>query len=81
MISMGQKGCSNRVAMHLLVNGAALPIAQMGPDFLLLDKRIDHPPGEATIVFSVEGHSERRWLVRLPEGMSSASERVSIARP
>lgn len=80
MTSIGQKGCSNRVDMQLLVNGASLPIAQMGPDFLLIGKTIDHPPAEATIIFSVEGHKERRWQVRLPEGLATGRERVVIAK-
>lgn len=66
--------------MQLLVNGVSLPIAQMGPDFLLLGKSIDHPPAEATIVFSVEGYSERRWQVRMPEGLAVGRERVTIAK-
>jgi len=66
--------------MQLLVDGVSLPIGQMGPDFLLLDKSIDRPPGEATIVFSVEGYDERRWQVRLPEGLSADCERVVIAK-
>jgi len=65
--------------MQLLVNGWALQIAQMGDDFLLLDELIDHPPCEATIVFSVE-ECERRWPVRLPSGLTAASDRVQIAR-
>ncbi len=65
--------------MRLLIGGASLPIAQMGPDFLLLDQPIDHPPGEATIVFSVDDN-ERRWPVRLPEGLSAGCERVVIAK-
>lgn len=78
--SLGQKGCSNRVEMQLLVNGASLPIGQMGPDFLLLEQLIDHPPVEATIVFCVEGHSERRWQVWLPEGLAIGRERVKLAK-
>ena len=65
--------------MQLLVNGSALSIAQMGPDFLLLDKPIDHPACEATILFSVDD-SERRWQVRLPDGLSMGCERVAIAK-
>ena len=64
--------------MQLLVNGSSLPIAQMGPDFLLLDKLIDHPPCKATILFSVDD-SERRWPVRLPDGLAAGRERVTIA--
>jgi hypothetical protein len=80
LIFPGQKGCSNRVEMQLLIGDLSLSIAQMGPDFLLLDKTIDHPPAEATIIFSVEGSSERRWQVRLPEGISAGCERVVIAK-
>ena len=65
--------------MQLLVSGSSLPIAQMGRDFLLLDKPIDHPPCEATILFAVDD-SERRWPVRLPDGLAVGRERVSIAR-
>lgn len=66
--------------MQLLVNGTSLSIGQMGPDFLLLDKTIDHPPTEATIVFRVEGYDEERWQVRLPDGLTAGQERVSIAK-
>ena len=66
--------------MQLLVNGSELPIAQMGPDFLLLDKTIDHPPVMASIVFTVEGHERRQWQVWLPEGLAAGRERVVIAK-
>lgn len=65
--------------MQLLVNGSSLPIAQMGPDFLLLDKPIDHPPCEATILFSVDDN-QRSWAVRLPDGLAVGRERVAITR-
>lgn len=65
--------------MRLLVDGASLPIAQLGPDFLLLDEPMDHPPGEATIVFTVDDH-ERSWPVRLPDGLSADCERGAIAK-
>ena len=65
--------------MQLLVNGSPLPIAQMGPDFLLLDKSIDHPAGEAIIFFSVDGN-ERRWPVCLPDGLAKDRERVVITK-
>ena len=80
LTSIGQKGCSNRVEMQLLVNGVSLPIAEMGPDFHFLRKTIDHPPGKATIVFQIEGYPERRWQVRLPEGLAVGRERVVIAK-
>ena len=63
--------------MRLLVNGAALSITQMGPDFLFVESAANYPPGEATIVLQVD-QNERRWTVRLPDGISAGSERVTI---
>jgi hypothetical protein len=76
--SVGYIGHSAQIEMELLVNGATLSIGQMGPDFLLLDDPIDVPPGNAVIVFSVDGNA-RRWEVRLPEGVAAGRQRVPIA--
>ncbi len=64
--------------MRLLVNGSSIPVIQMGPDFLLVDAPFDHPPGDASVVLQVD-QSERRWNVRLPNGISANSKRVAIA--
>lgn len=64
--------------MRLLVNGCSLEIAQMGPDFLLLQSPVNHPPSEVCVVLRVD-QSESQWKVRLPEGISAASNRVRIA--
>jgi hypothetical protein len=50
--------------------------ASFGPDFLLLDEVVPHPPTEAVIKMRVD-EEEKQWRVRLPEGI--ASERVSLA--
>jgi len=76
--SSSQNGHSAQVKMRLLVNGSSIAVAQMGPDFLLVDAPINHPPGNASLVLQVD-QSERRWDVRLPEGISAASKRVAIA--
>jgi hypothetical protein len=73
-----QGGHSARVNMKLLVNGSSLPMSQMGPDFLLLTETINHPPADASIVMQVD-ESERRWDVRLPNGISMESKRVVIS--
>ena len=65
--------------MRLLVNGTSLPVAQLGPDFLLLKSPIDHPPADATVVLCMD-ENERRWQVRLPEGIAAESRRVVIAK-
>ena len=64
--------------MSLLVNGRAVPVAQLGPDFLLLDEPLDLPAGDASMVMHVD-QEERRWNVRLPDGSSAASHRVAIS--
>jgi hypothetical protein len=73
-----QGGHSARVNMQLLVNGYSLPISQLGPDFLLVSTPVNHAPDVATVVMQVD-ESERRWNVRLPQGISAESKRVQIA--
>jgi hypothetical protein len=69
---------SARVNMKLLISGSSIPVAQMGPDFLLVTETIDHPPANASIVMQAD-ESERRWEVRLPNGISLGSKRVVIS--
>jgi hypothetical protein len=71
---------SARVGMFLIVNGSSLSITQMGPDFLFVEPRGDHPPCDATIVLQVD-EAERRWQVRLPNGIAKGSKRVALALP
>jgi hypothetical protein len=73
-----QGGHSAQVKMRLLVNGCSISVVQMGPDFLLVDAPINHPPGDASVILKVD-ESERRWNVRLPDGISAESKRVAIA--
>jgi len=63
--------------MRLLVNGLSLPVAKMGPDFILLHALVDQGPTIATLVMQVD-QDERRWDVRLPNGMSAKNHRVQI---
>jgi hypothetical protein len=70
-------GHSANVRINLLFRGHSIPVAQLGPDFLLLDAPADHPPGPASIILRVD-QSERQWPVRLPQGISAASKRVAI---
>ena len=70
-------GHSADVMISLMFRGQSIPVAQLGPDFLLLDGPADHAPGPASILLRVD-QSEKRWDVRLPNGISSASKRVAI---
>ena len=64
--------------MRLIFNGSSIPVAQMGPDFLILESATEHPPSDATIELRIDA-SERRWKVRLPNGISTVSRTVEIA--
>ena len=70
-------GHSADVRISLIFNGHSLPVAQLGPDFLLIDQPVDHAPCDAIIVLRVD-KSERSWPVRLPKGISPDSKRVVI---
>jgi len=76
--SAGFGGHSAVVNMSLRVNGLSLRVAQMGPDFLLLDRPVNHPPGEARLSLQVDA-SESNWRVLLPKGIAADNPRVAIA--
>ncbi len=69
---------SSQVEMYLLINGSIVSVTHMGPDFLLVKSPVHQSPCEATLVLQVDDN-ERRWPVRLPEGISKSSTRVALA--
>ncbi len=75
---LSQGGHSAQVNMRLLFNGHSLPVAQLGPDFILVDAPVTHPPTTASLVLCVD-ENERSWNVRLPSGMAAGEKRVVIA--
>ncbi len=79
LVSAGHIGRSTDVKMELLLDEVSLPVGQLGPDFLLLKEAVPHPPADGILVLRV-AESERRWAIRLPEGMSAGSRRVVISR-
>jgi hypothetical protein len=64
--------------MQLRVNGHIFSIGQLGPDFLILDDPADCPPAEGEIALSVDGR-ERRWRVRLPDGVTAGKSETRLA--
>jgi hypothetical protein len=78
LASYSYTGHSADVKMHLVLNGRSLSVSQLGPDFLILEIPLDHPPATAVLFFSIDGN-ERTREVRLPEGISAGSRRVAIA--
>jgi hypothetical protein len=73
-------GHSAIVKMQLNFNGTSIPIAKMGPDYIVVDSDRNHPPCEATIELRIDD-SESRWNVRLPNGISAGSNRTALAAP
>ena len=64
--------------MHIEIGGNTLSVAQLGPDFLILETSVEHPPADAILFFSIDGN-ERRRSIRLPDGISARNRRVAIA--
>lgn len=72
-----QESHSADVQMHLSVKGHTLNIGHLGPDYVVLDTPIDHPPADAEISLSVDG-KEDRWQVRLVDGLSTSRAQSRI---
>jgi hypothetical protein len=70
---------SAEVRMKLRIGGHDLPIAQLGPDFLILKSPTDHPPAEGEITMSIDGDISC-WPVHLNEGISVSQRRTKISR-
>jgi hypothetical protein len=70
-------GHSAAVRMRLILNGGTFRISQMGPDFLLVEAPINHPPGRGVIDLQVDD-SRRSWEVELPHGIKAGDERVEL---
>jgi hypothetical protein len=71
-------GYSADVRMQLSLNGLTMSIAQLGPDFIIIRDRKDHPPSVAQIAVWIDDH-ERRWNVNLPEGIQANRDKTRIS--
>jgi len=71
-------GYSAEVRMQLSVNGHVLSIAQLGPDFIMLDDPPDQPPSDGEIAVWIDGR-ERRWNVHLPDGIRADQDETRIS--
>jgi hypothetical protein len=65
--------------MYLSVNGHVSRIGQLAPNFVILDETIAHPPCEASIRMSVDGH-EQVWPVFLESGITAGEPRTAISK-
>jgi hypothetical protein len=66
------------VQLSLETSGRVYPLAQIGPDFVVLREPTDLPPGNAEVVMRVEG-SEQRWRVTLPNGATAVPFDLTVA--
>jgi len=64
--------------MTLRLGGQVIPVAQMGPDFLILKEPASSSARQGTILLVVDGVHEE-IPVSLPSGLSPMSNRVPIA--
>ncbi len=71
-------GHSAEVRIGLRLNGCTLPVAQLGPDFLILHEPHELPTSEAVIELSVDGRHEH-WTVFLLDGALADDRRVLFA--
>jgi len=68
---------SANVQIQLNVNGLSVPVAQLAPDFIILQQAVNHPPAEAELVLRVD-ESEHRRIVFLPDGLRDDLVRIPI---
>jgi hypothetical protein len=72
------QGHSALVRMELRLNGCEVPLAQMGPDFVVVKQPLEHPPADADIIFCIDD-SETTWRVHLVEGISAQRRKTKVA--
>lgn len=77
--AFGTTPFSASIDMWLEVAGQQVPIAQMGPNFVVLRERSEFEPGEAVLVLVVDGQ-RKSWPVKMPRG-GSASDRWVVTLP
>ncbi len=64
--------------MHLQVGDETHSVAQLGPDFVILEHAANLAPCDAVLHFSIDGN-ERERPIYLPAGASAAQRRTPIA--
>ena len=70
---------SSVITLRLLVGEKVYPLAQIGPEMVILKTAAAIPPGPGTVVMVVDDEDERRWDVIVLE--SSESSDIVRTRP
>ena len=65
---MNRRCHSADVRIELTVSVHVFSVAKLGPDFVVLRNPVSHPPAEAELSLSIDGHEER-WRVELIDGI------------
>jgi hypothetical protein len=77
-INQNGNGYSAKVRIQLTLSGQVMSIAQLGPDFIIVRDRKDHPPAVGEIAMWIDDY-ERRWNVNLPEGIHANQDKTRIS--
>ena len=72
----GVAGYSSNVQLRLIIAGREYPLAQIGPDFVMLREPADLPSCDAEVVMMIDGH-ESRWPITLQHGATRAELEVA----
>jgi hypothetical protein len=62
----GSSGYSADVKLDLRVNGCLFPLAQMGPNRLILRQETSLPDGPAEVIATIDGEPQR-WTVDIAD--------------
>jgi hypothetical protein len=73
-------GYSATVRLNLVYAGGVVPLEQVAGDWVIPEKSVVLPPGEAQVVVEVDGRESKR-NVYLPEGMSGVLDTRVPIRP
>jgi hypothetical protein len=65
------------IRLDLVVNGRSIPLARVGPNYAVLQERVDIPAGSpAILLMNVDGR-EHRWEIVLENGIVPFEEAFS----
>lgn len=63
----------------MIVGGRTIQLAQVAPEFVILQQPMELAPSLAEIIVRVDGH-ENRSFVRLVDGIQASSLRVKVVK-
>lgn len=76
-LSLGRR--SSTAEFELIVDGHSYDVAQVAPEFLILDTAMEIPAGPAELVIRLDGRENRRQIT-LVDGADGISTRIRIRR-